>query len=320
MWKFKPILKTTIWGGERILPLKGLDLTLPNVGESWDISGVAGSESVVESGPDEGLTLRQLIDKYDSSLLGERIYKKFGDNFPLLVKWINSDSDLSVQVHPDDELARKRGHLSGKTEMWYVAETGPDARIANGFVSPVDPEDYDNLVKTGRIEEVLRYMDIRPGDIYYIPSGRVHAICGNCLIIEIQQTSDITYRIYDYGRKDKDGNCRELHTELAREAINFNDTDGKSEEYIHRTNIPVNVVKSPFFTANLLKADTELMRDYSESDTFVILICTEGEAEISSGSTTVTLTAGHSVLVPASSLGVTIKPEGKVSLIETYVG
>lgn len=319
MWKFKPILKTTIWGGERIIPLKGLDLTLPNVGESWEISGVEGSESVVESGPDRGLTLSQLIKKYDTDLLGERIYKKYGEHFPLLVKFINSRQDLSVQVHPDDKLANSLGHPFGKTEMWYVAETGKGAKIANGFLRKVHPDEYDSLVDSGKIENVLNYIDISPGDIYYIPSGRVHAICGECLIIEIQQTSDLTYRIYDYNRRDKNGNKRELHRELARKAINFDDTEATNETYNQRKNIPVNVIKSPYFNVNLLEANSELMRDYSESDTFVILICTEGKAEISCGDTSLTLTAGHSLLVPASALGITITPHKSVSLIETYI-
>lgn len=302
MWKFKPIHKPTIWGGER-----------------WEISGVPGSESVVESGVDTGLSLGALIEKYDAELLGERIYKKYGQNFPLLVKFIRANADLSVQVHPNDELANRRGYPFGKTEMWYVAETGKGAKIANGFQRRVAPEEYDTLVKTGKIEDVLKYIDIRPGEIYYIPSGRVHAICGECLIIEIQQTSDVTYRIYDYNRRDQNGMLRELHTDLAREAINFDDTEGESETYVQRKNIPVNVIKSPYFCTNLLNADSELMRDYSERDTFVILICIEGEAEISCGAKSVRLKPGNSVLVPASSPGVIIEPDNNVSLIETYI-
>lgn len=302
MWKFKPIHKETIWGGER-----------------WEISGVPGYESIVDGGEDCDLTMTALIDKYDASLLGERIYRKFGNNFPLLIKFIRAEDDLSVQVHPDDELASKRGYPSGKTEMWYVAHAGKGARIANGFLRPVRPEEYDELINSGNIENVLRYIDINAGDIYYIPSGRVHAICGKCMIIEIQQTSDLTYRIYDYNRRDNEGNLRELHTELAREAINFNDTEGKKETYVQHANIPVNVIKSPFFCTNLLQVDSELMRDYSESDTFVILICTDGKAEITCGGKKVTLTPGNTLLVPASALGIIINPLDNVSLIETYI-
>lgn len=302
MWKFKPIDKPTIWGGER-----------------WEISGMPDAESVVESGDDKGLSVSALIDKYDAQLLGERIYRKYGNRFPLLVKFINADRPLSVQVHPDDELAARRGHNHGKSEMWYVAETGPGAKIANGFQENVNPEEYDSLVSSGKIEDVLNFIDIHPGDIFYIPAGRVHAICGECMIVEIQQPSDVTYRIYDYNRLDSEGNPRELHTDLAREAINFNDTGACRVVYQQRDNIPVNVLKTPHFCTNLLSVDTELMRDYSESDSFVILICTEGEADIISGDHTSRLTKGNTLLVPASTLGLTIRPDGKASLIETYI-
>lgn len=319
MWKFKPILKTTIWGGDRILPLKGIESDLSNVGECWEISGIPGSESVVESGPDAGMRLAELIDKYDASLLGERIYKKYGNKFPLLVKLINSSQDLSVQVHPGDEHANEQGYPYGKDEMWYVAETGTGARIANGFLHAVDPEEYDSLVESGRIEDVLKYIDIMPGEIYYIPAGRVHAICGDCLIIEIQQASDLTYRIYDYNRTDKDGKPRELHKDLARKAINFTDIDCAQQPYAQRDNLPVNVIKSPYFCVNLLKVNTEVMRDYSENDTFVILICIDGKADITCGDSTLSLSKGHSVLIPASALGIIINPDEKASLIETYI-
>lgn len=301
------------------MALKGLSDANGCVGESWEISGLPGDESVVESGPDEGLTIGQLIDKYDSELLGERIYRKYGTRFPLLVKIIDAKSDLSVQVHPDDRIAAARGHESGKNEMWFVAEAVKGARIANGFKHPVDPADYDTMVESGHIENVLNYIEIEAGEIYYIPSGRVHAICGGCLIIEIQQSADITYRIFDYNRRDSAGKKRELHTDLAREAINFNDTSGEKIDYKQRLNIPVNVVKTPYFCTNLLKADTEMIRDYSESDSFVIMVCIEGEAEISSREKKVTLSGGQSVLIPAASPGISIIPRGTVSLLETYI-
>lgn len=319
MWKFKPILKPTIWGGRQILSLKGLDADHAGIGESWEISGLEGDESVVDGGPDAGLSLSELIDKYNSSLLGERIYKKYGSGFPLLIKIINSTKDLSVQVHPDDTLARELGYECGKAEMWIVADTGANARIANGFNREVAPEEYDHLVESGKIENVLNYFDIFPGDIYYIPPGRVHAICGESLIIEIQQTSDVTFRIYDYNRLDASGQPRELHTELARRAINFNDFHTQKIDYAHIDNVPVNVLKTPYFCTNVLKADTELMRDYKESDSFVILICTGGIADITCGDRTIRLKTGNTVLVPASAPGITISPQGQVSLIESYI-
>lgn len=319
MWKFKPILKSTIWGGDRIIPFKGLDAELSDVGESWEVSGVPGMESVVDSGPDAGLTLTLLMDKYGSKLLGERNYKKYGNNFPLLVKLIDAGSDLSVQVHPDDALAQRRGHPNGKCEMWYVADAAKNARIASGFRVPVDPADYDSLVASGRIEDVLNYIDVHPGEVYFTPAGRVHAIGTGCLLVEIQQTSDVTYRIYDYHRRDKDGKERELHTEAAREAIAFNDNGVQAVEYQLRMNVPVTVVKSPFFSTNVLNVDTDLLRDYSESDTFVILVVVDGEAEITCGTQEIRARRGQSLLVPASALGITINPAKTCRIIETYI-
>lgn len=319
MWKFKPILKSTIWGGDRIIPFKGLDAELSDVGESWEVSGVPGMESVVDSGPDAGLTLTQLMDKYGSKLLGERNYKKYGNNFPLLVKLIDAGSDLSVQVHPDDALAQRRGYPNGKCEMWYVADAAKNARIASGFRVPVDPAGYDGLVESGTIEDKLNYIDVHPGEVYFTPGGRVHAIGTGCLLVEIQQTSDVTYRIYDYHRRNKDGKERELHTEAAREAIDFNDTGVQAVEYQLRMNVPVTVVKSPFFSTNVLNVDTDLLRDYSESDTFVILVVVEGEAEITCGTHEIRARRGQSLLVPASALGITINPAKTCRIIETYI-
>ena len=216
MWKFKPILKSTIWGGSRIIPFKRLDVRLDDVGESWEISGVPGMETVVESGLDAGLTVTQLVDKYGPALMGEKNYKKYGDDFPLLVKFIDARAELSVQVHPDDALAQRRGHKWGKTEMWYIVEAAKGARIASGFRTPVDPADYDSLVESGRIEGVLGYIDVRPGEVYMTPAGRVHAIGRGCFLVEIQQTSDLTYRICDYHRRDSEGKERGLHTERPR--------------------------------------------------------------------------------------------------------
>ena len=278
MWKFKPILKSTIWGGSRIIPFKRLDVRLDDVGESWEISGVPGMETVVESGLDAGLTVTQLVDKYGPALMGEKNYKKYGDDFPLLVKFIDARAELSVQVHPDDALAQRRGHKWGKTEMWYIVEAAKGARIASGFRTPVDPADYDSLVESGRIEGVLGYIDVRPGEVYMTPAGRVHAIGRGCFLVEIQQTSDLTYRICDYHRRDSEGKEREL-----------------------------------------LNADTDLLRDYSESDTFVILVMVDGEAEITCGSESVKARRGQTLLVPASATGITITPVKTCRIIETYI-
>ena len=319
MWKFDPILKTTIWGGSRIADYKDILTDQENIGESWELSGVPGSESVVVSGPDAGLTLSALISKYQGKLMGERNYIKFGDKFPLLIKFIDAREDLSVQVHPDDEMARRLGHTCGKTEMWYVLDAPSGAVLGNGFKEPVNPEDYERLVESGDIEKVLNFNKIKKGDVYYIPAGRVHCICKGAFVAEIQQTSDDTFRIYDYHRKGADGKERELHTELAKDAIKFDDCSGKAVTYKATENIPVNVVTSPFFTTNVLELDHEIMRDYRENDTFVVLIVTAGEATLVSGNQQMDVCQGETVLISADTPGVTIRPHGQLTALETYV-
>ncbi|MBD5203443.1 MAG: mannose-6-phosphate isomerase [Bacteroidales bacterium] len=319
MWKFEPILKTTIWGGDRIAVFKKISNTDTNIGESWELSGVEGSESIVSAGPDTGLTLTGLIDKYKSQLLGERNYTRFGHRFPLLIKFIDAREDLSVQVHPDDEMAARLGHSCGKSEMWYVLQAPEGARLANGFKTPVDPKDYDRLIETGEIEQVLNFNAISPGDVYFIPAGRVHAIGKGAFVAEIQQTSDDTFRLYDYHRKGPDGKERELHTELAREAIDFNDCSGKATSYTVHENIPVNVVTSTFFTTNVLALDHEMMRDYSEADTFVAIVATGGSAELVCGTQTTTIRQGETVLVSADSNSLILRPLEKFTALETYI-
>lgn len=319
MWTFNPIFKSVIWGGDKIAPYKGVVTQQQNIGESWEISGVEGSESVVADGPDAGDTLSQLLKKYKASLLGEKNYSKYGDSFPLLIKFIDARQDLSVQVHPTDELARQRGSRFGKTEMWYVLGAEKNAVLANGFNREVKPEEYERLVVTGEIMDVLNFNHIHPGDTFFIPAGRVHAIGKGAFVAEIQETSDITYRLYDYKRKDKDGSERQLHTKEAFEAINFNDTEGKAVAYKPAPDIPVNLVTSPFFTTNLWRIDHEVMRDYSEWDTFVAIICTKGKATLTTDSTSREVREGTSVLIPASCKKLTITPHGDFEALETYI-
>lgn len=319
MWTFYPIFKSVIWGGEKIAPFKGVSTDMHAIGESWEISGVEGSESIVSDGPDNGLTLTQLLEKYQENLLGKKNYQKYGNNFPLLIKFIDASKDLSVQVHPSDELARKRGAMFGKTEMWYVLGVEKDATLANGFNRKVGKDEYGHLVESGEIMDVLNFHKIKPGDVFFIPAGRVHAIGKGAFVAEIQETSDITYRLYDYKRKDQDGNERQLHTKEAFDAINFDDTEGKPVKYTAIPDIPVNLVTSPFFTTNLWIIDSEVMRDYSEWDTFVVIICTKGKATISTDSQSKVITAGHTVLIPASCKNITIAPEDIFEALETYI-
>lgn len=319
MWIFNPILKSLIWGGEKIAPYKGITTSLSDIGESWEISGVEGSESVVAEGLDKGLTLSQLLEKYGENLLGKKNYQKYGNNFPLLIKFIDAHDDLSVQVHPDDDLANKRGSKFGKTEMWYVLGAEEGAVLANGFNREVSPEEYENLVSTGEIMDVLNFNPIKEGDVFYIPAGRVHAIGKGAFVAEIQETSDITYRLYDYKRKDSQGRERELHTKEAFDAINFSDTEGRPVEYSVHPDVPVNLVTSPFFTTNLWKINHEVMRDYAEWDTFVVIICTKGEARLVTSTDSIEIREGRSVLIPASCKNLTIEPKGIFEALETYI-
>ena len=200
--KFEPILKQTLWGGDKIIPFKHLNENLPNVGESWEISAVEGSESVVANGADKGLTLPEMVRKYKEELVGEANYMRFGNKFPLLIKFIDAKLDLSIQVHPNDELARKRHNSFGKNEMWYVIAADKGAKLISGFAEQITPKEYKERVYNGTFAEVLQTCEIKPGDVFYVPAGRVHGIGAGSFIAEIQQTSDVTYRIFDYNRKD----------------------------------------------------------------------------------------------------------------------
>lgn len=320
--KFEPILKQTLWGGDKIIPFKHLNETLPNVGESWEVSAVEGSESVVANGTDKGYTLPEMVRKYKEELVGEANYARFGNKFPLLIKFIDAKLDLSIQVHPGDELAKKRHNSFGKNEMWYVIAADKGAKLISGFAEEITPKEYKDRVHNGTFAEVLQTCAIEPGDVFYVPAGRVHGIGAGAFVAEIQQTSDITYRIFDYNRKDKDGKSRELHTSQAMDAINFSDVqDDFRTEYERVQNEPVEMVASPYFTTSVYDMTEEITCDYSELDSFVIFICVEGSCRLTDDNQNeITLRAGETVLLPAAIQEVTIVPEGqRVKLLETYV-
>ena len=320
--KFEPILKQTLWGGDKIIPFKHLNETLPNVGESWEVSAVEGSESVVANGADKGYTLPEMVRKYKEELVGEANYARFGNKFPLLIKFIDAKLDLSIQVHPGDELAKKRHNSFGKNEMWYVIAADKGAKLISGFAEEITPKEYKDRVHNGTFAEVLQTCTIEQGDVFYVPAGRVHGIGAGAFVAEIQQTSDITYRIFDYNRKDKDGKSRELHTSQAMDAINFSDVqDDFRTEYERVQNEPVEMVASPYFTTSVYDMTEEITCDYSELDSFVIFICVEGSCRLTDDNQNeITLRAGETVLLPAAVQEVTIVPEGqRVKLLETYV-
>lgn len=318
MWKFVPILKRTIWGGDKIALLKGLPSADP-VGESWEVSGLTGSESVVASGSDRGLALSELIARHGSDLLGEGNYEKFGNRFPLLVKFIDAADDLSVQVHPDNEKAILRGLPNGKAEMWYVMQADPGARLSTGFLRGLEKEEFRSLALGGDVEQVLRTEEVAPGDAFYIPGRRVHAIGKGCLIAEIQQTLDATFRVYDYGRRDAQGHTRELHLPDALDTIDFNDISEARLSYSHGQGEYAELVDSPYFTVNLINGSGCRLLDISSIGSFVLLVATEGCARLRTAVGTEMLRAGETVLIGACEKYVEIEPVEKFCCLETFV-
>lgn len=322
--KFEPILKETIWGGNRILSMKN---SLPlesfsskddilygkHIGESWEISGVEGCETVVAEGEHKGKTLSRLIADLGVDLVGKKCYRQFGTMFPLLIKFIDAHDDLSIQVHPDDENARKQGLKFGKTEMWYIMESAPEASLLCGLKKKIDSAEYTRLVNTHGIVDALAHYNVCEGDVFFIPGGRIHSIKAGCLLAEIQQTSDVTYRIYDYDRCDMDGNRRELHTAQAARCIDYDVKDDYRVHYTPRHNERAELVSCKYFTTSLLEMKGRLTLDYSRHDCFVVLMCTQGIVELTDSEGTQTkLTAGHTILVPASTSRVTLCGEAKV--------
>ena len=317
---FKPILKKIIWGGSDICPFKGITPIEEGIGESWELSHVEGNYSIVDNGDLEGRTLDELIRIYGKQLLGEKVMKQFGTTFPLLIKFIDARADLSIQVHPNDELAMKRHHSFGKTEMWYVIKAKKDAKLYSGFSQQIDADEYVRRVGDNTIMDVLQRYEVSPGDVFFLPAGRVHAIGAGCFIAEIQQTSNITYRIYDYDRKDANGKGRELHTELAKDAIDYTKLPDYRTHYKAHTNATVELANCKYFTTNLLDLDTTMVRNFAELDSFVVYICMEGKASLRDNKgNELLIHQGQTVLIPADTDVVTISPISKVKFMETYI-
>ena len=320
MYKFKPILKSTIWGGEKIVPYKQIASDQKQVGESWELSGVKGNESVVAEGPEAGTTLPQLIARHGAALLGKANFERFGEEFPLLIKFIDAQQDLSIQVHPNDELAEQRHHSKGKTEMWYVVDTAEGAHLRSGFSKQVTPEEYAASVEDNTITDILADYAIRPGDVFFLPAGRVHSIGAGAFIAEIQQTSDITYRIYDFNRRDANGNTRELHTELAKEAIDYTVLPDYRTHYTPAQNCGVELVSCPYFTTTLCDLTQARTIDLSSLDSFLVVICMGGHATLSTdGGDPMPVHQGETVLVPASARTLRIEPEGGAKFLTSCI-
>ncbi|MGL4292965.1 MAG: type I phosphomannose isomerase catalytic subunit [Bacteroidales bacterium] len=319
-FKFEPLLRPMIWGGNYICKFKEITPLEAGIGESWEISDFPETMSVISNGEMKGEGLHSLIKEYGESLLGKHVYERFGEKFPLLIKFIDASNDLSIQVHPDDKLAAERHDSFGKTEMWYVINAREGAGLYSGFSAQITPDEYVERVKMNTFMDVLERYEVKSGDIFFLPAGRVHAIGSGLFIAEIQQTSDITYRIYDYNRLDKEGNKRELHTELAKDAIDYEVLPDYQTHYTPEPNKAVEVADCKYFHTNLLELDKELDRPMKTYDSFVIYICTEGQGELKDASGNVTsVRKGETILVPAESADLKIIPSGKLNLLEVYI-
>ena len=320
--KFKPRLKERIWGGSILIDKKGkaagrIDRT-KKYGESWDLSCVKGDISSVASGMLKGNNLEELIEVYMGELVGEKIFETSGLEFPLLIKTLDCNDVLSVQVHPDDELAAERHDSLGKTEMWYITSCEEGAAIYIGFNREISREEYLDAVSSGRLTELLNRVEVKAGDAFFIPAGLVHALGRGVQVVEIQQTSDVTYRIYDWDRVDDQGKSRELHTALAVDAINFAMSANDSVcNYETKVNESVEIASCKYFTTNMLQVDGEAVKDYASLDSFVIYLCIGGEAEIDADGNVEKLSDGDVVLIPAEFNEVTIT--GSAKLLEVYI-
>ena len=301
--KFKPILKTLVWGTE-----------------SWELSGVMNNESVVAEGPLAGKTIAQLVKEYKGQLIGEHVYANTGDEFPMLVKFIDAKQDLSIQVHPNDEVAAVRHNGSkGKTEMWYVIGTQPGAHLLVGLKEKITPEIYEQKVADGTITDVLDRYDVKPGDVFFLPAGRIHAICGGCYIAEIQQTSDLTYRIFDYNRPGLDGKPRQLHTEWAKDAIDYTVYDNYRTEYTPEKDEEQEVANCPYFTTSVLDLTLPFAKDLSAIDSFMVIMCLEGNGTLEVDGEQMSIGQGETVLIPADADDICFSPEEGMKVLTSYI-
>ncbi|QOD60346.1 class I mannose-6-phosphate isomerase [Polaribacter haliotis] len=319
--KFSPVFSYRLWGGEKLKTVLNKEYSENNIGESWEISDVENSETVVSEGPFTGKTLRNLIKEFKGDFLGNKVYQQFGTEFPLLIKFIDAKTPLSIQVHPSNEIAKERHNSFGKNEMWYVMEADEDAELIVGFDKELDKEGYKKHLDEGSILEVLHHEKVSEGDTFYIPTGRVHAIGAGVLLAEIQQTSDITYRIYDYDRVDaKTGKLRDLHNDLAIDVIDFKSHKEYKTYYETASNISNELVHSPYFKTNILIVENTITKDFSNLDSFVIYICVDGSLELKFDNEIYQLKKGETILLPASIDKIELNTVSKNSkILEVYL-
>ena len=312
--KFKPIYKTKVWGGDKIAKIKNDSNVPADCGESWEISGVQGDVSVVSNGFLAGNTLQEIIEVYLDEIVGEKVLDEYGYEFPILLKIIDAKDNLSVQVHPDDETAAELHNARGKTEAWYILDADKDAKIIDGFNRDTTESELLQSIKDGNLENLLKYHNVKSGEFYFIPAGRVHGMCAGTAVIEIQETSDITYRIYDYNR----GN-RELHTQYAVDVIDYKKNDKQSVQFSRMPDHSNPIVDCKYFTANYLPVMNSLLKDYSNLDSFVIYHCVHGQVTVKTADSEEILNEGESILIPACIDEVVLIPIKYTELLEVYM-
>lgn len=319
---FEPNLHPVIWGGNQLRPYKGLEPTDEPIGESWEVSAVPSSTSVISNGAWAGRDLISVINEQPDAILGKAVNQQYGGNLPLLVKFIDAKRDLSIQVHPNDEMAMREHGKMGKSEMWYIIKAEEGAHLYAGFKQTISPYEYQKRVEDGSITEVLADHPVKAGDVFYLPAGRVHAICGGILLAEVQQSSDVTYRIYDYNRPGMDGKPRELHTELAAKALDFHVEENYRTEYSEADNKALHIIDSPYFDVRVMEINQPMHRNLLKYDSFVISMCMEGDCKIRIRETNdeMMLRQGYCTLIPASIADYDVIPlDGTIRLLDAFI-
>tara|TARA_R110000765_G_scaffold305964_1_gene399834 strand:- start:855 stop:1817 length:963 start_codon:yes stop_codon:yes gene_type:complete len=316
--KFNPILKERLWGGRKLGDIFGKPIKSDITGESWEISTVKGDISVVSNGDLAGSTLQDLIDANSEALLGKSVVARFGKEFPILIKFIDAKQDLSIQLHPNDKLAKERHNSFGKTEMWYIMDADKDADLIVGFNKNVTKEEYQKSIENDTLLDLLNYEKVKEGDTFFINTGKIHAIGAGVVLAEIQQTSDVTYRVFDFNRKDKEGNLRELHTDMAVDAMDYQQKDDFIVKYSKENNAVNTMVDCPYFKTNYINLSENFKQDISNRDSFTIYMCVSGSATVVNDSGEATIKKGETVLVPANSKQITLKTN-KATLLEVTI-
>ena len=319
---FEPNLHPIVWGGRRLRPYKGMEASDEPIGESWEVSAVPSSTSIISNGAFAGKDLNSVISLSPARILGGKVARKYGGKLPLLVKFIDAEKDLSIQVHPNDAMAQREHGKFGKSEIWYIIDAKPGSHLYAGFKDEITPEDYKRRVEDGTIVEVLARHEVKAGDVFYLPAGRVHAICGGILLAEVQQSSDVTYRIFDYNRPGLDGKPRELHTAQAAKALDFHVERNYRTDYPETANRATQIIDTPYFDVRVMEVSKPFHRDLRKYDSFIITMCIEGDCVIHVRSTgdEILLKEGHSTLIPAAIADFELWPQqGKTRILDAFI-